>query len=85
MKTLIVGLLIAGMLSGVSGVAGARELQYPQPASTPTNDSGGSNVLPLVAIAGAVVTTGLILFKIHKIKQARAARFSIYVMAKGAK
>jgi hypothetical protein len=84
MKTFITGLLMAGLLVGPLQ---ARTLPYQQDAA-PASDSGGghsTNVLPLVAIAGAVITTGYVLFKVHKVKQARAARFSVYVMAKGGK
>lgn len=85
MKRIITGLLMVGLLSGA---AGAREMRYPpQGEAAPVSDSGGhsSNVLPLIAIAGAVVTTGLILFHVHKVKQTRAARFNVYVMAKEVK
>lgn len=85
MRTTLTGLLVMGLLAGP---VSARELQYPpQTTNAPVSDSNSgysSNLVPIVAIVGAVVTTGLILFKIHKVKQARAARFNVYAMAKGA-
>lgn len=84
MKIILTGLLSVGLLAGS---VDARALQY-QPQTAPVSDNTGghsSNVLPLVAIAGAVVTTGLILFKVHKVKQARKAKFNVYVLAQGGK
>lgn len=84
MKKIMSIVVLAVMLAGP---ASARELQYPpQTTNAPVSDNNSgysSNLVPIVAIVGAVVTTGLILFKIHRVKQARAARFNVYAMAKG--
>lgn len=71
-------------LAMLAGQAQGQAMQYPAVQSAPAASSGqssGSSVVPIVAIVGAVVTTGYILFRVHRVKQARKARFNIYVKA----
>lgn len=83
MKRLLAGLLVAGLMSGQANAV--MQYQPHDPAPVAAHDGGGSNVVPIALVVGAVVTTGLILFRVHKVKQERKALFNVYVLAKGGK
>lgn len=85
MKKLLAGLVIVGLMAGQ---AQARAPQYQAPesqANAPQGQSGSPSVIPIIAIAGAVVATGFVLFKVHKAKQVRKARFNVYQVAQAGK
>lgn len=82
MKRLIAVALAVGLLAGQ---VDAQALQYTPQAETQTSNSGGghSNVVPIAAITSAVLAVGYVVFKVRRGKQARAARFNVYVSNKG--
>lgn len=81
MKRLLAGLLVTSLMVGH---VEATALQYPPSNTTPVaSSSSKSNVVPITAIVASVAAIGFVVFKVRRNKQAKAARFNIYVAQGG--